>query len=336
MKNLFGQGHFTEHLTVGENADFADQAIRIFKHQSTQNPVYSAYLNHLSIDADTTKSMREIPFLPISFFKSHQIKTGDFNEECVFESSGTTGSTNSRHAVRQLSAYLSNAENNFRERYGEPSRYCFLALLPSYLERGNSSLVAMADHLIRLSSHPLGGFFLHDTDKLHATLQQLEQAGQDVILLGVTYALIDFAEQYPMNLLHTIVMETGGMKGRKKELTRAELHACLQTRLGLETIHAEYGMTELQSQAYSDGNGIFRPSSTMKILLRSPDDPFEIWEQHEHAMRTGVINVVDLANADTISFIATDDLGRFTTDGRFEILGRMDNADIRGCSLLTV
>ncbi len=336
MKNLFGQGHFTEHLTTGGNLDFASQAILVFKHQSSKNPVYSAYLHHLNVDGNAINSLREIPFLPISFFKSYQIKTGEFKEECVFESSGTTGSINSQHFIRDLSSYLTNAENNFRERYGAPSQYCFLALLPSYLEKGNSSLVAMADHLIKRSNHPLGGFFLHDADCLHATLKQLEEDGQSVVLLGVTYALIDFAAQYPMNLTHTIVMETGGMKGRKKEITRVELHAYLQSRLGVKTIHAEYGMTELQSQAYSDGNGIFMPSSTMKVVLRSPDDPFEIWESHEHHMRTGVINIIDLANVDTISFIATDDLGRFTADGRFEILGRMDNADIRGCSLLSV
>lgn len=336
MKNLFGLGHFTEHLTVKGDEEFGNHAIGIFSHQSRQNPVYAAYLDYLKVDRNAIKSMREVPFLPISFFKSHQIKTGNFEAESVFESSGTTGSINSKHYVRHLPSYLINAENNFRERYGHPSKYCFLALLPSYLERENSSLVAMADHLIRQSNHPMGGFFLHDTDRLHTTLQELEQEGQDVILLGVTYALVDFAEKYPMKLAHTIVMETGGMKGRKKELTRTELHARLKAQLGLETIHAEYGMTELQSQAYSDGNGVFRPSSTMKVLLRSPDDPFEVWEKHENIMRTGVINVIDLANVDTISFIATDDLGRFTADGRFEILGRMDNADIRGCSLLTV
>lgn len=336
MKNLFGQAHFTEHLTLGGNEDFSGLAMGIFRRQAIQNPVYAAYLGHLKVDTAKIKSILEIPFLPISFFKSHVLKSGEFAETFIFESSGTTGSINSKHFIRDISTYLTNAENNFREVYGDPSEYCFLALLPSYLERGNSSLVAMADHFIKLSQHPLGGFFLYDKAQLHAVLSQLESHGQTVVLLGVTYALLDFAEAYPMKLRHTIVMETGGMKGRKKELTRTELHAFLKTNLGVESIHAEYGMTELQSQAYSTGEGIFRPSSTMKVLLRSPDDPFEVWESHENVGKTGAINVIDLANQDSISFIATDDLGRFTGDGGFEILGRMDNADLRGCSLLSL
>ncbi len=336
MKNLFGQAQFTEHLTLGGNQDFSGLAMNIFRRQAIQNPVYAAYLGHLMVDAAEVKAIREIPFLPISFFKSHVLKSGEFAETFIFESSGTTGSINSRHFIKDISTYLTNAENNFREVYGDPSSYCFLALLPSYLERGNSSLVAMADHFIKLSQHPLGGFFLYDKAQLHAVLSQLESQGQTVVLLGVTYALIDFAEEYSMKLRHTIVMETGGMKGRKKELTRAELHAFLKTNLGVESIHAEYGMTELQSQAYSKGEGIFRPSSTMKVLLRSPDDPFEVWESHENLGKTGAINIIDLANEDSISFIATDDLGRFTGDGGFEILGRIDNADLRGCSLLSL
>jgi len=336
LKNLFGQAHFTEHLTLGGNEDFSTQAMAIFRRQAIQNPVYAAYLGHLKVDETKINAIREIPFLPISFFKSHALKSGEFAESFIFESSGTTGSINSRHYIKRLSTYLTNAENNFREAYGDPSGYCFLALLPSYLERGNSSLVAMADHFIKLSQHPLGGFFLYDKERLHTVLLELESQDQAVVLLGVTYALIDFAEEYPMNLQHTIVMETGGMKGRKKELTRAELHALLKNNLGVESIHAEYGMTELQSQAYSKGEGIFRPSSTMKVLLRATDDPFEVWESHENPGKTGAINVIDLANEDSIAFIATDDLGRFTGDGGFEILGRMDNADLRGCSLLSL
>lgn len=336
MKNLFGQAHFTEHLTLGGNEDFSALALAIFRRQAVQNPVYAAYLRHLRVDETKVKAIREIPFLPISFFKSHVLKSGEFAESFIFESSGTTGSINSKHYIKSLSGYLTNAENNFREAYGDPSDYCFLALLPSYLERGNSSLVAMADHFIKLSQHPLGGFFLYDKERLHSVLLELENQGQAVVLLGVTYALIDFAEEYSMKLQHTIVMETGGMKGRKKELTRAELHAFLEKNLGVDSIHAEYGMTELQSQAYSKGEGIFRPSSTMKVLLRSTDDPFEVWESHENPGKTGAINVIDLANDDSIAFIATDDLGRFTGDGGFEILGRLDNADLRGCSLLSL
>jgi hypothetical protein len=336
LKNLFGQAQFTEHLTLGVNEDFSALAMAIFRRQAIQNPLYAAYLGHLKVDEAKVKTTQEIPFLPISFFKSHVLKSGEFAETYIFESSGTTGSVNSRHYIKDVSSYLANAENNFREAYGDPSAYCFLALLPSYLERGNSSLVAMADHLIKLSQHPLGGFFLYDFKKLQSMLSQLESQGQAVVLLGVTYALVDFAEAYPMNLQHTIVMETGGMKGRKKELTRAELHAFLKSNLGVETIHAEYGMTELQSQAYSKGEGIFKPSSTMKVLLRSPDDPFDVWAADENPGKTGAINIIDLANEDSIAFIATDDLGRFTSDGGFEVLGRIDNADIRGCSLLSL
>jgi hypothetical protein len=336
LKNLFGQAQFTEHLTLGVNEDFSALAMAIFRRQAIQNPLYAAYLGHLKVDEAKVKTTQEIPFLPISFFKSHVLKSGEFAETYIFESSGTTGSVNSRHYIKDVSSYLANAENNFREAYGDPSAYCFLALLPSYLERGNSSLVAMADHLIKLSQHPLGGFFLYDFKKLQSMLSQLESQGQAVVLLGVTYALLDFAEAYPMNLQHTIVMETGGMKGRKKELTRAELHAFLKSNLGVETIHAEYGMTELQSQAYSKGEGIFKPSSTMKVLLRSPDDPFDVWAADENPGKTGAINIIDLANEDSIAFIATDDLGRFTGDGGFEVLGRIDNADIRGCSLLSL
>lgn len=336
MKNLFGQAHFTEHLTVGKNEDFSSLALSLFRRQAIQNPVYAAYLGHLKVDHARVERVRNIPFLPISFFKTHALKSGEFTETCIFESSGTTGSVNSRHYIKSISSYLANAENNFREAYGDPSGYCFLALLPSYLERGNSSLVAMADHFIKLSQHPMGGFFLYDKDRLHAVLLALESQGQAVVLLGVTYALVDFAEEYKMKLQHTIVIETGGMKGRKKELTRAELHSFLKSNLGVDSIHAEYGMTELQSQAYSKGEGIFKAPSSMRVLLRSPDDPFEVWESHENPGKTGAINVIDLANEDSISFIATDDLGRFTGDGGFEVLGRIDNADIRGCSLLSL
>ncbi|MFM1795209.1 MAG: hypothetical protein RL642_1594, partial [Bacteroidota bacterium] len=266
----------------------------------------------------------------------HSIKTGLFDPEVFFESSGTTGVHPSRHGILSLKAYLQNATENFNEFYGRPDEYCFLALLPSYLERGNSSLVAMADHFIKLSGHPSSGFFLHDLNQLHQTLTQLEEKGQPTILLGVTYALMDFAEQFPMQLQHTLVMETGGMKGRREEITRAALHQFLGYRLGVREIHAEYGMTELQSQAYSKGGGWFKTPSTMKVLLRSPDDPFEVWEPLDYPMRTGAVNIIDLANADTISFIATDDLARFRADGSFEITGRMDNCDIRGCSQLAL
>ena len=336
LNNLFSTYHFKEDLTLGGDSLFLDRALELFHVQSSQNQLYKQYLECLSIDTQSITSLNQLPFLPISFFKSHFIQTGHFQPEVFFESSGTTGAINSKHGIFSLNDYLQNAEQNFREFYGDPSGYCILAVLPSYLEKGNSSLVAMADHLIKLSNHSLSGFFLHDLDQLHAVLLELETKEQPTMLLGVTYALIDFAEKYKMQLKHTMVMETGGMKGRRAEITRGELHAYLGLQLGVDKIHAEYGMTELQSQAYSAGGGWFKTSSTMKVLLRSVDDPFEIWGGNEFPMRTGAINIIDLANKDTIAFIATDDLARFSADGSFEITGRIDNCDIRGCSLLAV
>lgn len=336
MNNLFSPYHFKEDLTLERGRTFVEKALKIFRVQSIYNPVYTTYLKYLSIDPAKVSALYQIPYLPISFFKSHTIKTGDFEPETFFESSGTTGMQHSRHGILSKSAYLLNAEQNFKEFYGDPCDYCFLALLPSYLEKGNSSLVAMADDLIKKSNHPRSGFFLHNLDQLYNVLIELENAEQPTILLGVTYALLDFAEQYPMKLKHTTVMETGGMKGRREEITRGALHAFLYQHLGIDKIHAEYGMTELQSQAYSKGDGWFKPSSTMKILLRSVDDPFETWESHEFPMRTGAVNIIDLANSDTIAFIATDDLARFREDGCFEITGRIDNCDVRGCSQLAL
>lgn len=336
MNNLFSTYHFKEDLTLDGGEPFALKSLDVFRAQAVHNPLYKAYLSNLSIDLHAIDALEKIPFLPISFFKSHLIKTGEFEPEVYFESSGTTGIQHSRHGILSKSAYLRNAEQNFKEFYGHPSKYCILALLPSYLEKGNSSLVAMADDLIQKSKHSSSGFFLHDFEKLHQTLLTLEADKQPTILLGVTYALLDFAEKFPIELKNTIVMETGGMKGRREEITRSALHKVLCQQFGLDVIHAEYGMTELQSQAYSTGNGWFQTSSTMKVLLRSPDDPFEIWDESQFPNRTGAINIIDLANADTISFIATDDLARFREDGFFEITGRMDNCDIRGCSLLSL
>ena len=336
MNNLFGKAHFMEDLTLASLVGRKQGALDLFRFQAEHNGLYRDYLRQLSVSPDKVEKISSIPFLPISFFKSHHLATGSFEPETCFESSGTTGTVSSRHCIKSLRHYLDNAAANFHQFYGDPADYCFLALLPSYLERGNSSLVAMADHFIKLGNHEEAGFFLHDLGALQDRLYQLEEKGQKTILLGVTYALLDFAEQFPMQLKHTIVMETGGMKGRKKEITREALHAELENGLGVETIHAEYGMTELQSQAYSSGKGFFKPSDTMIVLLRSTDDPFEVWESNEYPMRTGVINIIDLANRDTMAFIATDDLGRFHEDGHFEILGRVDHADIRGCSLLVV
>jgi len=336
LNNLFSPYHFKEDLTLDRGRTFTQKALEVFKVQAIHNSVYRSYLHHLQVEPNSVKALEEIPFLPISFFKSHLIRTGEFEPDVYFESSGTTGMQHSRHGILNKSAYLQNAEMNFIEFYGHPTQYCLLALLPSYLEKGNSSLVAMADDLIQKSGHPLSGFFLHDFQNLCQTLLELEAAKQPTILLGVTYALLDFAEQFPTQLKYTTIMETGGMKGRREEITRAALHLFLGKQFGVDVIHAEYGMTELQSQAYSKGGGWFKTSSTMKVLLRSPDDPFDLWDENQFTNRTGAINIIDLANADTISFIATDDLARFREDGSFEITGRMDNCDIRGCSQLAL
>ncbi len=334
IKNLLGFIHFKQPLTL-LNQPFIDEALQLFRKQSSENELYKHFIQSLAVDPATVCALDDIPFLPISFFKTHEVKTGNFQPEKCFESSGTTGMINSKHCIRNIDAYLENTVSIFRESYGDPAEYCFIGLLPSYLERGNSSLIVMADHFIKLSKHSSSGFFLNEFNKLHELLLELEAQAQPTILMGVTFALLDFIESHPIQLKHTIVMETGGMKGRKKELTRDELHQLLKDGFGVHTIHAEYGMTELMSQAYSKGNGLYRSSSKLNILLRSTDDPFEIWQEDEHIMRVGVINVIDLANIDSIGFIATDDLARFTGNGEFELLGRVDSSDVRGCSLLT-
>jgi hypothetical protein len=336
LNNLFAAHHFNEPLTLHGEEQFRNAALALFRRQGIDNEVYRKFLTHLGIDVYAVNDLLKIPFLPISFFKTHLLQTGSFIPETIFESSGTTGSINSKHGIQSLKYYLDNTLVNFREVYGDPCNYCFLALLPSYLEKGNSSLVAMSEFLMQESGHPENGFYLNNLEQLVTRLLKLDSQSQQVILLGVTYALMDLAENYDLALNHVIVMETGGMKGRKKEITRVELHALLRERLGVQEIHAEYGMTELQSQAYAVRDGIFRASSTMKVLLRSPDDPFEIWHAGQYPGRTGIINVIDLANIHTQAFIATDDLGRFSHDGGFEVLGRVDNCDVRGCSLLAV
>ncbi len=261
--------------------------------------------------------------------------TGTYEPEVFFESSGTTGSASSRHLLKETSLYRESFLHGFRKFYGEPSSWCIIGLLPSYLERRHSSLVMMVDELVRLSGHTKSGFYLYDHELLHDNLLQLELSGQKTLLIGVTYALLDFAEKYPMTLKHTIVMETGGMKGRREEMTRSEVHGILQQQWGLAGIHSEYGMTELLSQGYSAGQGIFHPSDTMKIMIREEDDPFGIHGPSAEEQR-GIINVIDLANIWSCAFIATEDAGRLLPDGSFEVTGRVDYSDIRGCSLMVV
>ena len=324
---------------------FKALAIELFNYQYQNNTVYRQYCNTLKINTHTIDRIEKIPFLPISFFKTHQVKTGEFEPEAVFESSGTTQTRlpdrqaiNSRHFVKDLLLYRKSFTACFEKFYGAPKQKCILGLLPSYLERKNSSLVLMTEELIKASNNNLSGFYLYDHEKLHRTLIHNELLKWPTLLIGVTYALLDFAGQYPMQLRHTIVMETGGMKGRREEMTRQQVHEQLQTQLGIGLIHSEYGMTELLSQAYSKGDGIFHCPGWMKVLIRDDDDPFHVRTAANADKKplTGVINIIDLANIYSCSFIATDDIGRLYSNESIEVLGRIDSGDIRGCSLMTI
>ncbi len=320
-----------EHIFNTTAETFDDQALCLFHFQYAQNELYKSFVDQLQIDPKDVQSIQQIPFLPISFFKTHTVKTSVFEASVVFESSGTTTSINSQHHVKDVSFYQQSFMQAFQMFYGDIKDWCILALLPAYLERTGSSLVLMADELIKQSGHIKSGFYLHNMQDLQMSLQALEKAKQKTLLLGVTFALLDFAEQNPMPLQHCIIMETGGMKGRRKEMLREEVHAQLSTAFAVEKIHSEYGMTELLSQAYSKGDGIFNCPPWMKILLREEDDPLQITQN-----KRGLINVIDLANMYSCAFIATDDVGRTFSDGSFEVLGRMDNSDVRGCSLLSL
>ncbi len=329
MQELFGQENHKIFST--RDIGFEARALEVFQFQLKNNAVYGAFVKALGTDTSRVTALAQIPFLPVRFFKSMEVKTGEFEPEAVFESSGTTGMISSRHLVKYLSLYRESFTRGFELFYGPASEYCIIGLLPSYLERENSSLVLMVDDLIRQSGHPQSWFYLNEFDKLAAVLRELESREQKTLLIGVSFALLDFAEQYPIPLKHTIIMETGGMKGRRKELIRPELHAVLKAAFSVPVIHSEYGMTELLSQAYSKGDGIYHCPPWMKILLRDDEDPLRVITSG-----SGVVNVIDLANIHSCSFIATDDAGKVYPDGSFEILGRVDGSDMRGCSLLVV
>lgn len=316
-------------IFLADQYGFEQLALDIFRFQYQYNPLYNKYVKALHIVGEKVQTLKDIPFLPISFFKTQQIRTTAFEPEVVFESSGTTGMVNSRHEVKHLSVYQESFLKAFELFYGPVQGWCIIGLLPAYLERRHSSLVVMVDELVRRSGHAASGFYLYDHARLHHELQQLEQQGQKTLLIGVTFALLDFAAQYPLPLQHTIIMETGGMKGRREEMTRQEVHTVLTQAFGLKTIHSEYGMTELLSQGYSDGNGIFRCPPWMRIMVRDENDPLDV-----RSTGNGIVNVIDLANIYSCSFIATDDVGSVFADGSFEIQGRRDNSDIRGCSLM--
>ena len=315
---------------------FEATALSVFRYQAAYNPLYARFLDLLGRDASGIGQLSEIPFLPITLFKRYAVQTGDWAPQQVFTSSGTTGQATSRHLVRDPQMYLDNTLRGFTPFYGDPADWCVLALLPSYLERSGSSLVAMADFFIRRSRYPQSGFFLNDWSKLRDTLQGCRAAGIPTLLLGVSFGLLDFAEAHPMDLHGVTIMETGGMKGRRRELTRAELHRTLGAAFGVPGIHSEYGMTELFSQAYSQPafsigeNVLFEPAPTLRMIATEINDPF----CPVATGRTGVLNAIDLANLDTCSFIATEDLGKVHASGRFEVLGRLDAAEMRGCNLL--
>ena len=316
--------------------NFTEAALKVFQFQYEHNIVYNQFCNALHIDATTIDAIEKIPFLPIAFFKTHTVVTTQFTPETIFESSGTTQTINSKHLVKDISLYEQSFNTAFKLFYGAPSDHCIIALLPAYLERNNSSLVLMADKLIEQSKHPQSGFYLNEFNKLQQTLLQLEKQQQPTLLIGVTFALLDFAEQYPMNLNYTTIMETGGMKGRRAEITRPEVHQILMDNLGIKKVHSEYGMTELLSQAYSKGDGIFDCPPWMKVLVREEDDPLSVLLADANKTISGAVNVIDLANIYSCSFIATDDAAKLYPDESFEILGRLDNSDIRGCSLLAL
>ena len=318
-------------FNISSEKEFIKTALKVFRFQYDNNLVYQTFCNYLHKNKDNVKELNQIPFLPITFFKSHKITSTDFNPEAIFTSSGTTSTINSNHFVKDLNIYEKSFTNAFSQFYGNVENYCILALLPSYLEREGSSLVYMAKCLIENSNHKNSGFYLHNIDELYTVLNELDQQGENVILIGVTYALLNLAEKYKLSLKNTIVIETGGMKGMRKELVRNELHQILQNAFGVSHIHSEYGMTELLSQAYSLGEGKFQCPPWMKILVRDTEDALQIIPNG----KTGGINVIDLANIYSCSFIATQDLGK-NHDDYFEVLGRFDTADIRGCNLLSL
>jgi hypothetical protein len=297
--------------------------------------LYRQFTDSIKIDPVTVNSIDKIPFLPIQFFKTHSVIATQFEPEIIFESSGTGNMQRSKHFVKSLELYEKSFTLAFELFYGTETEWCILGLLPSYLERSNSSLVTMVDRLMKNSGHSFSGFYLNDFDKLHHTLLHNEILQQPTLLIGVTYALLDFAEKYQMKLNSTIIMETGGMKGRREELTRGQVHDMLQKRLGITSVHSEYGMTELLSQAYSRGKGLFKCAPWMKVLIRDEDDPLNITcRLRSKAPKTGLINVIDLANIFSCSFIATDDLGKLYGNDYFEVLGRCDASEVRGCNLL--
>lgn len=319
-------------FTISSQKQFEKIALKVFRYQYENNQVYREFCDFLNTDVQKVKSLVQIPFLPIQFFKSHEVVSNSNDIQETFTSSGTTGIITSKHLVTDVSLYEQSYRLAFSEFYGNIEDYAVLALLPSYLERSGSSLIYMVKDLIELSNNEHSGFYLHNYEELISKLIELDNSGQNVLLIGVTYALLDLIEKHQFELKNTIIMETGGMKGQRKEIIREELHKILAKGFGVPRIHSEYGMTELLSQAYSLGNGIFECPSWMQILIRDTEDALTYVDYGI----TGGVNVIDLANINSCSFIATQDLGKKQPNNSFEILGRFDHSDIRGCNLMVI
>ena len=311
--------------------DFDTVALEIFQEQARREGIYKRYIDTLEINPSEIKTIQQIPFLPIAFFKTHEIKDPSRETQLIFKSSGTTGIDVSKHFIADTELYIKSFTTGFQQFYGDIKKVCFLALLPSYLERNDSSLVYMCSHLINQSGHPSSGFYLNNLSDLSQQLKALRDQHQPVILIGVSYALLDLAASFPLDFPELIIIETGGMKGRREEMIREEVHALLKKSFNVKSIHSEYGMTELLSQAWSKGDGLFDCPPWMKILIRDSNDPFQLVNENS----SGAINIIDLANYYSCSFIATDDIGRMK-GSKFEVLGRLDNSDLRGCNLLVV
>tara|TARA_R110002124_G_scaffold71232_3_gene190914 strand:- start:6713 stop:7708 length:996 start_codon:yes stop_codon:yes gene_type:complete len=322
----------TDIFAISSQKQFEKIALKVFRYQHENNLVYREFCDLMKVEPQKVKTLQQIPFLPIQFFKSHAVVSNTNPVQNTFTSSGTTGMVTSKHMVTDTSIYEESYRKGFSQFYGNIEDYVVLALLPSYLERDGSSLIYMVEDLIHLSNHDDSGFYLHNHDELINKLTTLDQSGQNVILIGVTFALLDLIEKHQFQLQNTIIMETGGMKGRRKEMIREELHQQLCEGFGVTAIHSEYGMTELLSQAYSLGEGVFECPTWIQILVRDTEDALTYIPQG----KTGGINVIDLANINSCSFIATQDLGKKNPNNSFEVLGRFDNSDIRGCNLMVL
>jgi|TARA_B110000908_G_scaffold43977_1_gene53479 phenylacetate-coenzyme A ligase PaaK-like adenylate-forming protein len=319
-------------FNIQNEQDFSEVALAVFKHQFQNNRVYRSFCDLINVHPSDVLKVTDIPFLPIQFFKSRKVVASKDETQQVFTSSGTTGSITSKHFVTDINLYKESYRKGFCHFYGNIEEYTVLALLPNYLERKGSSLVYMVDEFITKSNNVESGFYLDNLEELTQKLIALDKKGQKVLLIGVSFALLDLIEKQQFNLKNTTIMETGGMKGRRKELVREELHAILRGGFGVTEIHSEYGMTELLSQGYSKGKGVFKTPPWMQVLTRDTEDALTI----NPLVKNGGINVIDLANYNSCSFIATQDLGKVHKDGTFEIIGRFDNSDIRGCNLMVL